>query len=241
MDEPRNIGLAAAIASGYVLGRTKRGQVALTAAALLAGRGLRPGSALAGAVRKVPGIPGGTDEDEAEGDGKKPRRGGPLGKAVRGVADRGASALGDTLRERTAALAGLDEPPAEEDTAGDGDAEDGGEGSGDEGDEPTDGGGDSRKKDTRSASPARGSSRPAKKAAPATRSTARKKAPAGKPSGTAARGGKQAGGAKSAEKTAGKTARKTAQKTAQKAGKAAGTAKKAAPRAASGSQTQRDR
>ncbi|MFI0940441.1 hypothetical protein [Streptomyces sp. NPDC021020] len=235
MDEPRNIGLAAAIASGYVLGRTKRGQVALTAAALLAGRGLRPGSALAGAVRKVPGIPGapgGTDEDEAEGDGKKPRRGGPLGRAVRGVADRGASALGDTLRERTAALAGLDEPPAEEDTAEEEDK--GGE---DEDDEPTGGGGDSRKKDTRSASPTRGSSRPAKKAAQSTRSTARKKAPAGKPSGTAARGGKQTGGAKAPGKAAGKTARKTA----PKAGKAAGTAKKAQPRAASGSRTQRDR
>jgi hypothetical protein len=105
MGEPKNLGMAAAVAGGYFLGRTKRGQMALTAAALLAGRGLRPGGLVAGAVRKVPGVPAGHGGDEAKHGGDEGNRG-CLSKAAASVANRGVTALAGTLRERTEALSG---------------------------------------------------------------------------------------------------------------------------------------
>lgn len=98
MGEPNNLGMAAAVAGGYVLGRTKRGQMALTAAALLAGRGLRPGGLVAGAVRKVPGVAAGHGGDQAQR--------GCLSQAAASAANRGVTALAGTLRERTEALDG---------------------------------------------------------------------------------------------------------------------------------------
>jgi len=125
MDEPRNLGLAAALASGYLLGRTKKGQMALTAAAVLAGRGLRPGSALAAGVRRVPGLPGAKDDGDDADDGGRQGSGGARRGLARKAADRGLNALTEALRERTRSLSpdGADEqenPPDE----GDGDWED---------------------------------------------------------------------------------------------------------------------
>nr|WSX78745.1 hypothetical protein OH826_35810 [Streptomyces sp. NBC_00899] len=105
MGEPKNLGMAAAVAGGYFLGRTRRGQMALTAAALLAGRGLRPGGLVTGAVRKVPGVPAARGGDQAERAGDEANRG-CLSKAAASVANRGVTALAGTLRERTEALSG---------------------------------------------------------------------------------------------------------------------------------------
>ncbi|WUH92524.1 hypothetical protein OG900_22075 [Streptomyces sp. NBC_00433] len=142
MGEPRNLGLAAAVAGGYVLGRGKKGQLALTAAALLAGKGLRPGGLVAGGLRKMPGVPaalkGGDADEQGEGDAEADSgsghdgdgRHGALSRAARGAASsvtsRGITALTDAIQKRTLALgdAPADDEDEEDGSEDAGDAED---------------------------------------------------------------------------------------------------------------------
>jgi hypothetical protein len=105
MSGPNNVGLAAAVASGYVLGRTKKGRMALSAAAILLGRGMNPRDAAVGGIRKLPGIPGGDDGEEQGGKEKSSHR---LTHKARGLAsqtaNRGVTALAEALHDRTLGL-----------------------------------------------------------------------------------------------------------------------------------------
>lgn len=117
MGESRNVGMAAAVAGGYALGRSKKGRVALTAAALLVGKGLSPRHMVSGGLRKLPGVPGKNSEEPSETEEEQHHN--PLARAVRtaasSAANRPLTALTDTLHERTLGLIG--EPEPEEDTA----------------------------------------------------------------------------------------------------------------------------
>ncbi len=59
MDDTSKIALAAAVAGGYVLGRTKKGRLAFTAATYLAGRrfGLEPRQLMTEGLSKLKEIP----------------------------------------------------------------------------------------------------------------------------------------------------------------------------------------
>ncbi|SEG95550.1 hypothetical protein SAMN05216223_1342 [Actinacidiphila yanglinensis] len=181
MDEPRNLGLAAAVAGGYLLGRGKKGQMALVAAALLAGRGLRPGASGDG-----DGEGGASPDSSRTGHGGTRGR---VGTAARGaaasVANRGITALTDALHERTLGLNDADagdevaEPegePAPEPAKG----SDIGEGAGSE---DTARGSSAPAAPKRTAKKAASGKRPAKKAV---------KAAAKKPTATKAPAGKKA-------------------------------------------------
>lgn len=178
MGEPKNLAMAAAVAGGYFLGRTRRGQVALTAAALLAGRGLRPGGLVPDAVRGVPGVPAAPGGDEANR--------GCVSKAAASVANRGVTALAGSVRKRTEALSG--EPDVIED-GGDDEVPDEVPDEAPERAEPRRRARQARKTAaTRKAATAR--SQGAR--SPAT-SAARKRNPAGKPAPTGGRAHKAAG------------------------------------------------
>ncbi|MFG1808346.1 hypothetical protein [Streptomyces sp. NPDC049040] len=177
MDEPRNLGLAAALAGGYLLGRAKKNQMALTAAAVLAGRGLRPGSALAAGARRVPGLPGSKDDGGDGDDGGEQGSGSPRRGLARKAADRGVNALTEALRQRTRSLSpeGADEQenPPEED---DGDSEDADEDAVAEEDEDAE--------EDEAVAPRRPAGRPGKKSAKTPKA---KKPAAGKPAARKAR------------------------------------------------------
>ena len=102
MDNQTKVALAAAVAGGYVLGRTKKGKLALTVATYLAGRrfGLEPRQLAAEAVSRLGQLPQVAElQEQFKGDVLEAGR-----KAVAAVADRGMSSLADTLQSRTSAL-----------------------------------------------------------------------------------------------------------------------------------------
>jgi hypothetical protein len=113
MTEPKKVGLAAAVAGGYVLGRNKKGRLALTAAALLLGRALNPGEQVAEGIRKLGGAAGAKGlDDTVRGD--IARAGRDMASAV---ANRRLSSFTKALHERTLALTGesdADDSEAEE-------------------------------------------------------------------------------------------------------------------------------
>lgn len=161
MTEPRRIGLAAAMAGGYVLGRKQKGRMALTAAALLLGRAL--GSRKHGSEKNG-------DTGDADRESGTPARNEVvrMGRAlVSDAAGRRVTALTDALRRHTLGLDGGPEEDEEpEDRAEDGE---------DDRSRPSDGG---------TAKPRARRTAPAKKGAPKKKSPAKKAAPAKK---TAAR------------------------------------------------------
>lgn len=124
MGDPKGLGMAAAVVGGYLLGRGKKGQMALTTAAVLAGRSLRPGRLMASGIRKVPGVPAGHKGVEGGKRGGGEDGHGLLGQVARDTAstvtNRGLGALADALHERTL---GLDGGPAEDEHAADAEAE----------------------------------------------------------------------------------------------------------------------
>ncbi|HEY5834809.1 histone protein [Streptomyces sp.] len=130
MSEPNKTGLAAAVLGGYVLGRNKKGRMALTATALLLGRALNPREVVAGGIRKIGGVPGGGEGGEqAQIDIAQAGR-----AAVSAIVNRRVTALTDALHERTLGLSGETDKDAAEDT--DGEPEEGREEEGgDEGEE----------------------------------------------------------------------------------------------------------
>ena len=121
MSEPNNVGLAAAVAGGYVLGRTKKGRMAITAAALLLGRRLSPRDAVVGGVRRLPGVPAGGDggddgeagADEGHGRSAIRRKAGALASRA---ANRRLTALTEALHTRTLALGAAAGPQDDEDS-----------------------------------------------------------------------------------------------------------------------------
>ncbi|WP_406444178.1 histone protein [Streptomyces sp. NBC_01613] len=114
MSEPNKAGLAAALAGGYVLGRTKKGRMALTAAALLLGRSLHPRELVAGGIRKIGGIPqDGESGEQDPGDIVQAGR-----EVVSAVANRRLTAFTTALHERTLSLNGETDEEAAEDTDG---------------------------------------------------------------------------------------------------------------------------
>ncbi|WP_329139092.1 hypothetical protein OG552_32490 [Streptomyces sp. NBC_01476] len=126
MGEPNSTGLAAAVAGGYVLGRTRKGRLALTAAAVLLGSGLSPRDLLAAGLRRT----GGAADDEKSGGIAQAAR-----TAVSGVANRRITALTEALREHTLALSGEQDDTGDKAEDGDGGDEasaEGAEGAADE-------------------------------------------------------------------------------------------------------------
>lgn len=129
MSEPNNVGLAAAVAGGYVLGRTKKGRMAITAAALLLGRRLSPRDAVVGGVRRLPGVPAGGDggddgeagADEGHGRSAIRRKAGALASRA---ANRRLTALTEALHTRTLALGAAAGPQDDEDSEDSEDSED---------------------------------------------------------------------------------------------------------------------
>lgn len=109
MDDQTKMALAGAIAGGYVLGRTKKGKLALSVATYLAGRrfGLEPRQLAAEGMRRLAEIPQVAElQDQLKGEFLEAGR-----KAVTAAATRGMGTLADTLRDRTAGLAKEEEEP----------------------------------------------------------------------------------------------------------------------------------
>ncbi|MGW1109088.1 histone protein [Streptomyces sp. NPDC002540] len=102
MDDTAKVALAAAVVGGYVLGRTKKGRLALTIATYLAGRrfGFEPRQLAAEGMRRLGEIPQFAElQEQLKGEVFDAGR-----KAVAAAADRGMSSLADTLSDRTARL-----------------------------------------------------------------------------------------------------------------------------------------
>ncbi|WP_406324202.1 hypothetical protein [Streptomyces sp. NBC_01637] len=102
MDDTAKATLAAAVVGGYVLGRTKKGRLALTIATYLAGRrfGLEPRQLAAEGMRRLGEMPQFAGlQDQLKGEVLDAGR-----KAVTAVADRGMSSLADVISDRTARL-----------------------------------------------------------------------------------------------------------------------------------------
>lgn len=166
MGDSNSIALAAAVAGGYALGRTKKGRVAFTAAAVLLGRGLTPRDLVAGGIRRIGGGPG--DEE----GGAKPQReiGQTVRKAVSAAANRRLTSLNEALHEHTLALSGEEE--RDKDAAADTDEPE--EADGEEAaDETADETGDQSGEETAEEEPAK----PSRQRPPAKKTAAQKKAP----------------------------------------------------------------
>ncbi|MFF9506893.1 histone protein [Streptomyces sp. NPDC014724] len=102
MTEGNRLLLAVALVGGYVLGRTKKGRLALTVASYVAGRqfGLEPRQLVNQGVRKLGEIPQVTElGDQLRGEVMAAGR-----EAMAATADRRLAALADSLRERTLQL-----------------------------------------------------------------------------------------------------------------------------------------
>ncbi|MEU6308634.1 histone protein [Streptomyces chartreusis] len=102
MDDQAKLTLAAALMGGYVLGRTKKGRLALTVATYLAGRrfGLEPRQLVAEGMRRLGEVPQVAElQEQLRGEVLDAGR-----KAVTAAADRGMATLADTLSDRTARL-----------------------------------------------------------------------------------------------------------------------------------------
>ncbi|MGS2586660.1 histone protein [Streptomyces hebeiensis] len=104
MDERTKAALAAAVAGGYVLGRTKKGRLALSLATLLAGRRLRlqPRRLLADGARRLGGVPQVAElRKQLRADTTDAAR-----QALTAVVNRKLGSLADAISDRTL---GLDE------------------------------------------------------------------------------------------------------------------------------------
>ncbi|WP_328624290.1 histone protein [Streptomyces sp. NBC_00353] len=112
MDDQTKVTLAAALVGGYVLGRTKKGKLALSVATYLAGKrfGLEPRQLATEGMRRLGEIPQVAElQDQLKGEFLEAGR-----KAVTAAATRGMGTLSDTLRDRTASLGKKEEAEPEE-------------------------------------------------------------------------------------------------------------------------------
>lgn len=124
MDNQSKVALATAVVGGYVLGRTKKGKLALSVATYLAGRrfGLEPRQLATEGMRKLGEMPQvallqAQLRDEVLGAGRQ---------AVTAGANRGLNTLADAIGDRTARLTESAAPDTEdtEDEPDDEDASD---------------------------------------------------------------------------------------------------------------------
>jgi hypothetical protein len=102
MQDTTKIALAAAVAGGYVLGRTKKGRLAFTAATYLAGRrfGLEPGQLMAQGLTKLKETPQFAEiSDQLRGEALEAGK-----KALGAAANRKLADLAGSLHQRTSEL-----------------------------------------------------------------------------------------------------------------------------------------
>lgn len=102
MDDQTKIALAAAVVGGYVLGRTKKGKLALSVGTYLAGGrfGLDPRQLAAEGMRRLGELPQVAElQEQTKGEFVDAGR-----KAVTAAATRGVGTLTGTLRDRAAGL-----------------------------------------------------------------------------------------------------------------------------------------
>ncbi|MFI2259205.1 hypothetical protein [Streptomyces tubercidicus] len=113
METDTKVTLAAALAAGYVLGRTKKGKLAIGVASMVAGQALSPRELIGQALRTLAATPQAAQLiDQVRGELLESGR-----TALSATADRSLGALADALQKRTSALQEFpeDEEPAEED------------------------------------------------------------------------------------------------------------------------------
>ncbi|MEU5208832.1 hypothetical protein [Streptomyces sp. NPDC020742] len=107
METDTKVTLAAALAAGYVLGRTKKGKLAIGVASMVAGQALSPQELIGQGLRKLAATPQAAQLiDQVRGELLESGR-----TALSATADRSFGALADALQKRTSAL---QEPPADE-------------------------------------------------------------------------------------------------------------------------------
>ncbi|WP_066949746.1 hypothetical protein [Streptomyces lushanensis] len=112
MDQRTKVVLAAAVLGGYVLGRTKKGRLALTVATFVAGKGLGldPKQLVTEGVRRLGEIPQVAElQEQVRGEGLEAARG-----ALSAVVGRGVGSLSDSISSRTVNLGGKQEEPDED-------------------------------------------------------------------------------------------------------------------------------
>ncbi|MFI6080069.1 hypothetical protein ACIBBB_03590 [Streptomyces sp. NPDC051217] len=111
MQEQTKVAVATAIMGGYVLGRTKKGRLALMAATIVAGRGLGgPRELAAKGARRLGDVPKVAElGDQFRGQGVEAAR-----NALSAVTDRGMGSLADAISGRATALSAKDDEQEEE-------------------------------------------------------------------------------------------------------------------------------
>ncbi|MFD5747493.1 histone protein [Streptomyces sp. NPDC127033] len=110
--EETKIALATAVLGGYVLGRTRKGRLALTVAMAVAGRGLGfgPGGLAAEGARRLTDVPQVTEmKEHVREQGVEAARG-----ALSAVSDRVMGSLADTISGRTTRLSQKDDEDEEQ-------------------------------------------------------------------------------------------------------------------------------
>lgn len=175
MESSKKVGLAAAVAAGYVLGRTKKGKLALGLAPLVAGAQLpmNPRELVILAMRRLA-------ENPTVGPLVEQARGEVLGagrSALSASANRRLEVLADSLQQRTEAL--LDVPDEGEEDEEENEDEEAGEEEFEDEDEAEDEPAEEGEEEEEEERPRRAAKRPPAKKAPA-KKTAAKKAPAKK-------------------------------------------------------------
>ncbi|WP_405685256.1 histone protein [Streptomyces sp. NBC_01387] len=194
MENSTKVSLAAAVAAGYVLGRTKKGKLAIGLASLVAGQQLplNPRELVSMGARKLAANPQVAPLiEQARGDVLDAGR-----TALSATANRRLEAVADALQERTNALL---EPPPDEDEDEDHDEEE------DE-DAPEDEEPEEEEEEEEEEEPPR--RRPTKRSAGAAKKTPSKKAPAKKAPAKKTAAKKTAPKRTAAKKPAKKTAEK---------------------------------
>src|SRR5690606_19817624 len=112
MDDQAKVALAAAVVGGYVLGRTKKGRVALSVATYLAGRrfGLEPRQLAAEGLRRLGEVPQVAElQQQLRGEVLDAGR-----QAVTAAANRSMTSLADAIGDRTARLTAAPDDEADE-------------------------------------------------------------------------------------------------------------------------------
>ncbi|MFC8076673.1 histone protein [Streptomyces sp. NPDC057307] len=113
MEEQTKLALASAVLGGYVLGRTKKGRLALTVATVVAGRGLGfgPKELAAEGARRLADVPQVAEvQEQVREQGFQAVRG-----ALSAVTDRGIGSLADAISGRTASISRKADDADEED------------------------------------------------------------------------------------------------------------------------------
>ncbi|KUL36857.1 hypothetical protein ADL22_23450 [Streptomyces sp. NRRL F-4489] len=221
MEDATKALVAAALAGGYVLGRTKKARFALSLASYLGGRqfGLDPRHLVRDGARKLGDIPQVAElGEQLRGEVMTAGR-----QAVTTAAHRGVASLADSLHERTRRLTEGEESSGDEETSGDEEESEGGPSEDESAEEET-----ARSRDESSEAESSGERKgtTARKAAekktaprkPAERKPAARKAAERKPAGKKAAGKETAGRSAPAKKAAArKKAAPGSRKSAEKA------------------------